>query len=145
MKSNKFLERRCAVGAEFRRIHFAHSTDFSHRSICGSDDAHGAPCPRAEYGQHLRYRSGFYRRGDPGAVVTATDPAHAITRAVKSNGSGEFTISGLPIGTYTLTATSPQFENSVITGIRVDANADIKEIVKTGDRVDGPISDRRRQ
>ena len=66
----------------------------------------------------------------PGAVVTATDPSHATTRAVKSNGSGEFTISGLPIGTYTLAITSPQFENSVITGIRVDANADIKEVVK---------------
>ena len=66
----------------------------------------------------------------PAAVVTATDSAHAITRAVKSNGSGEFTIPGLPIGTYTLTTTSPQFENSVITGIRVDANTDIKKVVK---------------
>jgi Carboxypeptidase regulatory-like domain/TonB-dependent Receptor Plug Domain len=66
----------------------------------------------------------------PGAVVSATDPAHAITRAVKSNGSGEFTITGLPVGTYTLTTTSPQFENSIITGIRVDANSDIKEAVK---------------
>ncbi|HEX3969044.1 MAG TPA: carboxypeptidase regulatory-like domain-containing protein [Edaphobacter sp.] len=66
----------------------------------------------------------------PGALVTAMDPAHATTRAVKSNGSGEFTITGLPIGTYTLTTTSAQFENSVITGIRVDANSDIKKIVK---------------
>ena len=66
----------------------------------------------------------------PAAVVTATDSAHAITRAVKSNGSGEFTIPGLPIGTYTLTTTSPQFENSIITGIRVDANTDIKKVVK---------------
>ena len=66
----------------------------------------------------------------PGAAVTASDPSHAVTRAVKSNGSGEFTLNGLPIGTYTLTTTSPQFENSVITGIRVDANSDIKEVVK---------------
>jgi hypothetical protein len=66
----------------------------------------------------------------PGAVVSASDPAHATTRAVKSTGSGEFTITGLPVGTYTLTTTSPQFENSVITGIRVDANSDIKEVVK---------------
>ena len=66
----------------------------------------------------------------PGAVVTATDPAHAITRAVKSNGSGEFTISSLPVGNYSLTTTAAQFENSIITGIRVDANSDIKEIVK---------------
>src|ERR1700745_911914 len=66
----------------------------------------------------------------PGAVVTATDPVHAVTRTVKSNSSGEFTISGLSIGTYTLTVTSLQFESSVITGIRVDANADIKETVK---------------
>jgi len=66
----------------------------------------------------------------PGAILTATDPAHAIARSVKSNGSGEFVFSGLPIGTYTLSARSPQFENSIITGIRVDANADIKEIVK---------------
>jgi len=66
----------------------------------------------------------------PGAVVTASDPVHAVTRTVKSNGSGEFTISGLSIGTYTLTVTSLQFESSVITGIRVDANADIKETIK---------------
>ena len=66
----------------------------------------------------------------PGAAVTATDHAHAVTRAVKSNGSGEFAVNGLPIGTYTLTTTAPQFERSVITGIRVDANSDIKEIVK---------------
>src|SRR5580692_3337509 len=66
----------------------------------------------------------------PGAVVTATDPVHAITRTVKSNSSGEFTLSGLSIGTYTLTVTSLQFESSVITGIRVDANADIKETVR---------------
>jgi Carboxypeptidase regulatory-like domain len=66
----------------------------------------------------------------PGAVLTATDPAHAITRSIKSNGSGEFVFSGLPIGTYSLSARSPQFENSIITGIRVDANADIKEIIK---------------
>src|SRR5271168_3627091 len=63
----------------------------------------------------------------PGAVITAADPAHAVSRAVKSNGSGEFTISALPIGTYTLTTTSPQFQNSVVTGIHVDANADIKK------------------
>jgi hypothetical protein len=66
----------------------------------------------------------------PGAVITATDPLHAVTRAVKSNSSGEFTISGLPIGTYTLTTTSPQFENSIVTGIRVDANTDIKKVIK---------------
>ncbi|HXC94464.1 MAG TPA: carboxypeptidase regulatory-like domain-containing protein [Edaphobacter sp.] len=66
----------------------------------------------------------------PGAAITATDPSHAVSRAVKSNASGEFTITGLPIGTYSLTVTSPQFENSIITGIRVDANSDIKEIVK---------------
>jgi hypothetical protein len=66
----------------------------------------------------------------PGAVVAATDPVHAVTRTVKSNSSGEFTISGLSIGTYTLTVTSLQFESSVITGIRVDANADIKETVR---------------
>lgn len=66
----------------------------------------------------------------PNAVVTAADPVHAISRAVKSNGSGEFTISGLPIGAYTLTITSPQFEISKITNIRVDANADVKEVIK---------------
>jgi len=66
----------------------------------------------------------------PEALVTATDPAHAVTRAVKSNGSGEFTITGLSVGTYTLTTTAPQFEISVITGIRVDANSDIKRLVK---------------
>ena len=70
----------------------------------------------------------------PGADVTVQDATHSLTRAVKSNASGEFLLPSLPLGVYTLSVSSPGFETFVVTGIPVDANANIKELVslKTG-------------
>ncbi|SNT37835.1 TonB-dependent Receptor Plug Domain [Granulicella rosea] len=65
-----------------------------------------------------------------GASITATDDAHGITRTVKSTSRGEFQMSSLPVGAYTLTITAPTFETEAITGITVDANSNIKEVVK---------------
>jgi outer membrane receptor protein involved in Fe transport len=65
----------------------------------------------------------------PGAEVTAADATHGVTRTVKSNGSGEYLLSNLPVGVYMLTVTSPQFEAHVVTNITVDANANVKEVV----------------
>jgi hypothetical protein len=65
-----------------------------------------------------------------GATVTVADPNTGISRDVKSNGSGEFLVPSLPVGTYILTVTAPTFETSVITDIKVDANSSIKEDVK---------------
>ncbi len=70
----------------------------------------------------------------PNADVTAQNGATGAARSVKSNASGEFLLSGLPVGVYTLTVNSPQFEIFAVNGITVDANASIKEQVsmKTG-------------
>ena len=66
----------------------------------------------------------------PGATVTAAGAGEGAARTVKSNSTGEFQVTGLAVGEYTLTITSPQFEEYVVTHIQVDANANIKEIVK---------------
>ena len=65
----------------------------------------------------------------PSASVTVADTEHGVTRTVKTNGSGEFLIPSLPVGNYILTAGSPNFETSVITDIKVDAETNIKEQV----------------
>jgi hypothetical protein len=65
----------------------------------------------------------------PDASVVVTDATHGLTRTVKSNGAGEYLMPLLPVGVYTLTVSSPQFESQVVTNIAVDANSDIKEVV----------------
>jgi hypothetical protein len=63
----------------------------------------------------------------PNATITAVDTEHGVTRAVKSNSIGEFQVQNLPVGTYILTVASPNFETSVVTDIKIDANANVKE------------------
>ena len=63
----------------------------------------------------------------PGASVTVADTSTGVNRSVKSNGSGEYVIPSLPVGTYILTVGAPNFETAVVTDIKVDANANIKE------------------
>jgi hypothetical protein len=65
----------------------------------------------------------------PNATVTIADPQTGAKREVKTNGNGEYLLPSLPVGTYILTATAANFEASVITDIKVDANANIKEVV----------------
>ena len=65
----------------------------------------------------------------PGADVTAADAEHGVTRSVVTNGAGDFNIGSLPVGTYALTVTAAQFETKAITGIKVDANSNLKEVV----------------
>jgi hypothetical protein len=65
----------------------------------------------------------------PGASVVVADATHGVSRTVTSNGAGEYTVSQLPIGVYTLTVSSPQFESQLLTNIVVDANSNIKELV----------------
>ena len=66
----------------------------------------------------------------PDASISATDPTHGLVRVVKSTRQGEFQLPSLPIGTYVLSVTAPTFETEEITGITVDANSNIKEVVK---------------
>jgi len=65
----------------------------------------------------------------PGAAVTVADTSTGVNRAVKTNGSGEYLLPSLPVGTYILTVASPTFETAVVTDIKVDANSNIKEQV----------------
>jgi outer membrane receptor protein involved in Fe transport len=66
----------------------------------------------------------------PKATVTASDPDHGITREVQTNGTGEYLIPSLPLGTYILTVSGPTFQTEVVTGITIDANSNVKETVK---------------
>ena len=43
----------------------------------------------------------------PNATITATDLATQLTRSVKSDASGNYTMAGLPVGTYNVTAQAP--------------------------------------
>ena len=65
----------------------------------------------------------------PKATVTIADPQTGAKREAQSNGNGEYLIGSLPVGTYILTVTAPNFEASVITDIKVDANSNVKEVV----------------
>ncbi len=66
----------------------------------------------------------------PGATVTVADTEHGVNRSVKTNGSGEYLIGSLPIGEYILTVAAANFETGVVTDIKVDANTNVKEVVK---------------
>ncbi len=58
----------------------------------------------------------------PNATVTVVDEATALTRSVKSSGSGEYLLVNLPIGTYTLTFTADGFDVQKTEHIPVQAN-----------------------
>jgi hypothetical protein len=63
------------------------------------------------------------------ATITIVDSDHGVTRTTTSNNSGEFLIQQLPVGNYILTISAPTFETSVVTEIKVDADANVKEVV----------------
>jgi len=63
------------------------------------------------------------------ASVTVRNADNGLTRTVDSGASGEFQVPGLPVGSYELTASASFFESTVITGITVDANSNIKETI----------------
>ena len=56
----------------------------------------------------------------PNVTVTVSDAATGFTRTVTSNGSGEYNIPDLPIGTYKVSVTSPNFKASVTNGVIVN-------------------------
>lgn len=66
----------------------------------------------------------------PKATVTVVDTEHGVTRSATTNGSGEFSVPQLPVGSYILTVAAPLFETAVITDIKVDAEGNVKEVVK---------------
>jgi hypothetical protein len=58
----------------------------------------------------------------PNATVTVVDEQTALTRSVKSNGSGSYSFVNLPIGTYTLTYTAEGFDVQKTQHITVQAD-----------------------
>jgi hypothetical protein len=57
------------------------------------------------------------------AVVTVTNNATGLSRAVKSNESGVYTALNLPVGTYSVTTVIAGFKKSVINGVIVDVGS----------------------
>ena len=62
-----------------------------------------------------------------GAEVTVVELERGVTRTVKTNGSGDFSVPSLPVGTYTMTVSAPTFETSVVTDIKIDADSSVKQ------------------
>ena len=70
----------------------------------------------------------------PNATVTATDEQTGQTRTVKSNGSGQYSLVNLPIGTYTITYDSPGFEaqKTPHIGVQAERTATVDAKLKVG-------------
>jgi hypothetical protein len=66
----------------------------------------------------------------PNATVTVADPTAGLTRTVKTNKSGDFLVSSLPIGNYIVTITADGFETYVEPAATVDADKSVKLAVK---------------
>lgn len=62
----------------------------------------------------------------PGATVVVISEERAVTRTVTSNDNGQFSIPGLPVGTYKITVTMDRFSKFERTGIALDADSNIK-------------------
>ncbi len=58
----------------------------------------------------------------PQASVTATQTDTQLSREIVSNGSGEYTITNLPIGPYKVQASAPGFKTVVLQGVALQVN-----------------------
>ena len=56
----------------------------------------------------------------PQAEVTVTNNATGVSRVVRSNDDGNYTVLNLPVGVYTITTVMQGFKKSVFTGVNVD-------------------------
>jgi hypothetical protein len=61
----------------------------------------------------------------PGAVLTLTSPDTGLTRTVKANAEGEYNFNQVPVGAYSLKATSGGFASYETSNIHVDANMSV--------------------
>lgn len=62
----------------------------------------------------------------PGANVTARNLATGLERKTVSNATGDYSIPGLAIGQYTVTADSAGFKTSTITGLTLQVNQEAR-------------------
>lgn len=53
----------------------------------------------------------------PGATIVVGQPEIGLKRQVESNANGNYVISSLPVGRYSLTAEAPGFKRKIVTGI----------------------------
>ncbi len=60
------------------------------------------------------------------ATVTLTATGTAQARQVSANAAGQFTYASLPVGVYSITAEHPGFSRQEQTGIRLQANENIR-------------------
>lgn len=60
------------------------------------------------------------------AVATLTSTTQGTKFTAKANGKGEYLLTGIPVGTYTLTVQAPSFQSYVIDSIAVDAEQDVR-------------------
>ncbi len=58
----------------------------------------------------------------PNATIVAKNDATGVETNTKSSGTGEYRIANLPIGTYTITVTSPGFTKAQIRSVNVELN-----------------------
>jgi len=80
-----------------------------------------------------------------GAKVTATDEGTGLTRSVRTNSSGEYVISQLPVGRYTLTFEAMSFKQRAIKRVtleldqkaKIDATLEVGEITEVVSSEDG--------
>ncbi|WP_176441553.1 TonB-dependent receptor [Granulicella rosea] len=60
------------------------------------------------------------------AVVTLTSAEQNTTFTANANGKGEYLLTDVPVGTYNLTVSAPNFQNYVISSIAVDAEQNVR-------------------
>src|SRR5258708_1839981 len=58
----------------------------------------------------------------PKAKVTVTNDGTGVSRSSVTNDAGNYTVSNIPAGTYTVTVEAPGFKKSTRTGNLLDAN-----------------------
>jgi hypothetical protein len=66
----------------------------------------------------------------PSAVIELTAPEKGFSRTVKSSKNGDYTVSSVPVGVYTMTVTATGFQTFVADSITVDADKSAKIIAK---------------
>jgi hypothetical protein len=62
----------------------------------------------------------------PGATVSVRNVSTNQTRETRTGGSGLFTVTSLPVGTYELKATAPGFQTTAVTDAKLDVNATLR-------------------
>ncbi|MDE3166533.1 MAG: TonB-dependent receptor, partial [Acidobacteriota bacterium] len=58
----------------------------------------------------------------PGATVSAKNDATGVETSVKTGTTGDYRLTNLPVGTYTVTVTSAGFTKAQLTGIQIQLN-----------------------